>query len=124
MENQTPQLATAESPQVTDLQPQAPVKSSKFPVIPFLLVILVLLLASTGFLYYQNINLQKQISSLKNTTPTTTPDPTANWKTYTNDKLGFSFKYPGELVDVYDLLDEYTGEAQSSGTLTIKKFHG
>ncbi|MEI6477642.1 MAG: hypothetical protein WCO52_01520 [bacterium] len=27
-------------------------------------------------------------------TPTATPDPTANWKVYTNTKMGFSFKYP------------------------------
>jgi hypothetical protein len=27
-------------------------------------------------------------------TPTPTPDPTANWKTHTDSKNGFSFKYP------------------------------
>jgi hypothetical protein len=26
--------------------------------------------------------------------PTPTPDPTANWKTYKNEELGFKFKYP------------------------------
>jgi len=30
------------------------------------------------------------------TPPTATTDPTTNWKTYTNTKLGFSFKYPSE----------------------------
>jgi hypothetical protein len=30
--------------------------------------------------------------------PTTTPDPTASWKTYTNTQYGFEFKYPQRLV--------------------------
>lgn len=30
------------------------------------------------------------------TTTATTTDETANWKTYTNDEYGFSFKYPGD----------------------------
>lgn len=29
-------------------------------------------------------------------TPETTPDPTADWKTYTNTEIGFSFKFPSE----------------------------
>lgn len=32
------------------------------------------------------------------TTPTETADPTASWKTYTNDTYGFSFQYPPELL--------------------------
>lgn len=32
------------------------------------------------------------------TSPTLTPDPTANWKTYTNTEFGFSFKYPKQLT--------------------------
>jgi hypothetical protein len=31
-------------------------------------------------------------------TPTPTPDETASWKTYTNDKFGYSFSYPGALT--------------------------
>jgi len=29
-------------------------------------------------------------------TPEATPDPTADWKTYTNTEIGFSFKFPSE----------------------------
>jgi len=34
--------------------------------------------------------------------PTLTPDPTANWKTYTNPSLGYSFSYPQNTsIEVY-----------------------
>ncbi len=32
-------------------------------------------------------------------TSTPTPDPTANWKTYTSTKYGFSFKYPNDFIN-------------------------
>ncbi len=35
--------------------------------------------------------------------PTPTPNPTADWKTYTNNNLGFSFKYP---VDYFKFQEE------------------
>lgn len=35
-------------------------------------------------------------AATSNTSTTTNTDETANWKTYTNDKHGFSFKYPPE----------------------------
>ncbi len=30
--------------------------------------------------------------------PSSTPDPTANWKTYTNNKIGFVIKYPADTI--------------------------
>jgi len=52
----------------------------------------------------QITTLQKQVTDLKEasgvaatSTPTTnTVDETANWKTYTNEAYGFSFKYPSD----------------------------
>ncbi len=35
-------------------------------------------------------------TAVSNASASTTPDATADWKTYTNDTYGFSFKYPGE----------------------------
>jgi hypothetical protein len=32
--------------------------------------------------------------------PTPTPDPTADWKTYTNNQYNFSFKYPGDWENI------------------------
>lgn len=46
-------------------------------------------------------NLQKQINDVNDTTSTTTSstdDETADWKTYTNEEYGFSFKYPKDWV--------------------------
>jgi hypothetical protein len=55
-----------------------------------------------GFFAYQTQNLVKELTSLKSSSspvPSTepTPDPTADWKTYTNEK--FSFKYPVRLTE-------------------------
>ncbi|MBI2326207.1 hypothetical protein HYU91_02350, partial [Candidatus Collierbacteria bacterium] len=83
--------------------PPAP-KPSIVPVI--LSIFLCISLAGIGLLAYQNIQLQRQIASLQlQPTPTPLPaevstkegDPTANWKTYTNTKLGFSIQYPSNL---------------------------
>ncbi|MDZ7586361.1 MAG: PsbP-related protein [Patescibacteria group bacterium] len=61
-------------------------------------------LSASGWLFYQNLQLQKQISQLSNQpspspTPLVSPKPsaeaeTADWKTYTNPD--FSFKYPND----------------------------
>lgn len=66
-------------------------------------VLLLLAVAAAGFFAYQTQNLVKQINEIKTvstptTKPSSTPDPTANWKTYTNDKYDFVFKYPSEYV--------------------------
>lgn len=82
-----------------------------------IIVIFIALLAGAGAYYYvdeqarldkedlnkQITDLNKQLSDLKaspSSSPSvsTTADPTANWKTYTNTKYGFSFKYPKDWV--------------------------
>jgi len=77
---------------------------------PFMVILIILLsivISSGGtYLFVDNesskeesnlqsqINdLEKQLTILKNSSVT---DETANWKTYTNTKYGFSFKYPKE----------------------------
>lgn len=62
-------------------------------------VVLILLISITAYLGYQNWQLRQQISS-DNFMPTpalsstSAPDPTANWKTYTNPEFGFEVRYP------------------------------
>lgn len=41
-------------------------------------------------------NLETPPAELKEDLITPTPDLTANWKTYTNEKYGYSFKYPSD----------------------------
>lgn len=60
--------------------------------------------ALAGFFYWQNMrlksmlaeNIKQEATSTPIPTPSATPDPTANWKTYTSDEI--SFKYPRSLT--------------------------
>ena len=66
----------------------------------FIVLIAVILLVAAGVGGYilgtnQNQTVQTQpVTQLPQPSPT--PDPTANWKTYSNTKYDFSFKYPSE----------------------------
>jgi len=76
-------------------------------LVTLLSILLLLSCIIAGFFAYQTQNLVKQLSesriqNLATQTPTPTPDPTANWKTYTDTKLGFSFKYHPEWVVAID----------------------
>lgn len=104
MENQIP-VSTSITPQVAVEQP----RKSNFPVI-LLSTLLILSVAISGFFALQTQKLVKELTLLRTevtpvatveptTEPTTTAssmtvDPTSNWQTYTNQKYGFSFKYP------------------------------
>lgn len=63
-------------------------------------IFVVLSLSVVAFLYYQNQQLKSMLASIQtpvavaSPTPTATADPTADWKTYTNTKVGFQIKYP------------------------------
>lgn len=47
-----------------------------------------------GMIYQGKKDLSAYQQSNVITKPSSTPNPTANWKTYTNAKYGFEFKYP------------------------------
>jgi hypothetical protein len=61
-------------------------------------VFILLFLASTAFLYYQNMQLKNMLANYQTPvvlpTPSATADPTANWQTYTDSNRKFEFKYP------------------------------
>ncbi|CAN5315025.1 hypothetical protein BH10PAT1_BH10PAT1_1380 [soil metagenome] len=84
------------------VNPVEPKPKSNLLMIGLGLIILVLLLVS-GYLGYQNMQLQKEVTSMKTAdkmmvetspNPVATTDPTNGWKTYTNSDFNFSFKYP------------------------------
>lgn len=62
-----------------------------------ILIVLILAVLIGGYLVYQN---QPKPTPSPQPTNQLSPasDETANWKTYTNSKYGFSFKYPSDLV--------------------------
>src|SRR5258708_7009215 len=90
------------NPQVLVASPVEIKKS--FPVLMLVLVLLLIAsLVGTGYLGYQNTQLQKQITGLKSVayvtpSPVATADSTAGWKTYTDPKGNFTFKYPSDWI--------------------------
>ncbi|HTK03243.1 MAG TPA: hypothetical protein VL401_00545 [Alphaproteobacteria bacterium] len=64
-------------------------------------IFIILSLSTVAFLYYQNQKLKDMLASYQTSiaspTPTSTPNPMANWKTYTNDGWSLTFKYPEEV---------------------------
>lgn len=78
-------------------------KSARGNVLVILLAILAIAgLSAAGYFYLQTQQLRQsqQQPAISQTTQSVTPvptaqfDPTANWKTYTNSKYGYSFKFP------------------------------
>ncbi|MBI4157225.1 hypothetical protein HY502_00025 [Candidatus Woesebacteria bacterium] len=70
-----------------------------------IIILVVIALAVAGYFAYQNMQLKKsadnkQQAAVPSTTsyPSPTANPTANWKTYTNQEYNFSFKYPSDLA--------------------------
>lgn len=86
-----------------------------------LLIIVVLAVGILGFLIGRSTFLMQYAPptesspTLEAMTPSPTPDPTANWKTYTINSLNLSFKLPPELSQ-YGELEEKV-QAGEKGTL-------
>ncbi len=100
-------------------------------VILLLSSLLILSCLVAGFFAYKTQNLVKEITKLKSVptqiaSATPTPDPTADWKTYTNEKYGFEFKYPESINtknkitnDIFDLY--MNGEEQNRVIISINQ---
>jgi hypothetical protein len=95
--SQTQQGVIQPTPPTTP--PVQPPKGKKSIVL--MIAIHLIAVAVIGYFVYQNMQLKRQITlpqktPIASTTPTALPttDPTANWKTYTDSKWSFSFKYP------------------------------
>jgi hypothetical protein len=100
---------------------QVPQQKPKFPVMYLVLSVFILLfLASTAFLYYQNMQLKNMLASYQtpaaSPSPSTTPDPPADWKVYTNSIQKISFKYPSTWT-----LDSDGDQEQLNAQLSLTK---
>ncbi len=127
MENQTPVLQEV-TPQVVVEQP----KQSNFLII-LLSIISVISLSIAGFFAFQTQKLVEELALLRTqptpvatsepttepvtTSSSTTVDPTAGWKMYTNKVFKFTFKYPSE----YQLTDNLQ-ESTDPLAWTTKKY--
>ena len=111
---QTLTPVTEEQPPV--VPPQAPSRGKKSILFIALGLLLLALLAAGGYLFVNKGFLTKEKACTQEAkvcpdgtsvgrtgpncefaacpTPTEAPDPTANWKVYTNSEPGFTFKYP------------------------------
>lgn len=88
---------TATNQALTNEVQTAP-KQSSF-LITFLSILLLISCLIAGFFAYQTQSLVKELTVYKlqqEETPaaTASPDPTADWETYTNTKYGYEIKYP------------------------------
>jgi hypothetical protein len=111
------QPVTPDFQQITDVSPtpatphQTPPQKSGNFLTTLLSLLLLLAVGAAGFFAWQTQNLAKQLQTIVNNPeptmlavaePTSTPDPTANWKTYSNDQSGFSFMFPED----YEVLED------------------
>lgn len=79
-------------------------KQSNF-LVTLLSNLLIISCLIAGFFAYQTQKLVKELQGVRSNStavqtpaPTSTPDPTTDWKTYINDKYGYSMKYPEKSV--------------------------
>lgn len=56
--------------------------------------------------------------------PTRTSYPSSDLKVYSNKRFGFSFPYPKELAYLYDHLDGFSEDGNTSGELILQNFVG
>ncbi|MDP3973913.1 MAG: hypothetical protein Q8P92_03710 [Candidatus Daviesbacteria bacterium] len=88
------------------------------------LVVLVLVVGAGGyFLYQKQVNKPVTTPQTSQVTPSPIPDETANWKTYSNSSLGFSFSYPMILDHLYDQFG-FNHPDNPEGNLLLQNFDG
>lgn len=107
-------------PLVRNLPPTKSGKSS----LPLLGVLVLVTIGIGGFLLWKFLSPQKSPPvAIPTPTPTEvptatpTPDPTADWQVYTNQKYGFSLKYPPDFVP-----KEFSVTVNASKLLTVVQF--
>lgn len=91
---------------------------------PLLTILLITgLLIGGYFLYGQTSDFPKAPKQTTEVTPSPISDETANWKTYNNSALGFSFSYPKELNYLYDQFG-FNHPDNPEGNLLLQNYDG
>lgn len=103
MENTQPTSPHPTDPHIDSILPKPPpVKRNWWITSTVIFALLFIFMTYQHYTYRANYNVAKTLENTFNekTTPTAspTPDPTANWKTYTNQKYKYSLDYPEEWV--------------------------
>ena len=98
-DNSTPEVTReVQAPDPLESSEVVEQKPKKKWVAVYLAALAMVFLGMIGFLVYQDYQLKKQLlpptPSPTAVSPTTPPDLTANWETYTNSKYGYTVKYP------------------------------
>lgn len=95
----------------------------------FTILLAILLVGTGGYIVYLLNSLNAKVVSQQQTleastlpVPTFVSDPTADWKTYTNTKFGFSFKYPKDLSYIYDQSDQYSETGINNAMILLQNF--
>jgi hypothetical protein len=88
---------------LTDENPQ----KKNFPILTIVMIPVLLAIGAFGVLAYQKFSAPKPVVTVS-PTPTATTVPTVDWKTYTNSKYGFSFKYPSTFIVQYKYFNDDT----------------
>ncbi len=104
-----PAMPPMESVSVAPTPVPPPTKKTNWVLILGIVLLLISVLALVGYFVYQNyqsrINVSTPLASPEPTAEagTATPDPTADWKIYTNKTYGISFNYPKEAKIIGDI---------------------
>ncbi len=89
-------------PQTPPVPPAPPTPQIKNSLVLIMSILLIIAVTIASLFYFQIQKLSKELSKYQiqpSPTPTATPDETANWKTYQNEKYGFEVKYPLDFTE-------------------------
>ncbi len=127
MENNTQPPVSSPTPPQIPVEPTVPTSKPNLLVISLVIVEIITLLV-TGYFAYQVTLLKKELAiqpsptptfqpavtevpSISSPKPSSTPDETANWKTYNETQYGVSFKYqPSQVVNKNEYNSTYGGK--------------
>lgn len=128
MDTSLPNQNTTTQPSLVTNQPITPPPPSNTKK-TFLILVAIFFLLLTGVAAYLMLWQKPASQPVVKTaptpsSPTPTVNPIANWLTYSNPSLGFSFLYPKELAYSYDQLGDLISKKSTQGLLLLQDYDG